>query len=66
VTVIVPSTPAGTTDILGRLSARTLEQRLGKPFVIENRRGSVTLLPGAAGCWPVISTIRHAATSAPL
>ena len=40
VTVIVPFTPAGTTDILGRLSAQALEQRLGKPFVIENRPGA--------------------------
>jgi tripartite-type tricarboxylate transporter receptor subunit TctC len=40
VTIIVPFTPAGTTDILGRLSAQALEQRLGKPFVIENRPGA--------------------------
>ncbi len=40
VTIIVPFTPAGTTDILGRLSAQTLEQRLGKPFVVENRPGA--------------------------
>jgi hypothetical protein len=40
VTIIVPFTPAGTTDILGRLSAQALEQRLGKPFAIENRPGA--------------------------
>ncbi len=40
VTIIVPFTPAGTTDILGRLSAQALEQRLGKPFVVENRPGA--------------------------
>src|ERR1700716_2244164 len=40
VTIIVPFTPAGTTDILGRLSAQVQEQRLGKPFAIENRPGA--------------------------
>src|SRR5688572_9672844 len=40
VTIIVPFTPAGTTDILGRLSAQALEQRLGRPFVVENRPGA--------------------------
>ena len=40
VTIIVPFTPAGTTDILGRLAAKALEQGLGKPFVVENRPGA--------------------------
>src|SRR5436853_6738832 len=40
VNIIVPFTPAGTTGILGRLSAQALEQRLGKPFVVENRPGA--------------------------
>jgi tripartite-type tricarboxylate transporter receptor subunit TctC len=40
VTVIVPFTPAGATDILGRLAAQVLEQRIGKPFVVENRPGA--------------------------
>ena len=40
VTIIVPFTAAGTTDILGRLCAQTLEARLGKPFVVENRPGA--------------------------
>lgn len=39
VNIIVPFTPAGTTDIIGRLAAQVLEQRLGKPFVVENRPG---------------------------
>jgi tripartite-type tricarboxylate transporter receptor subunit TctC len=37
--VIVPFVPAGTTDLLGRMAAQALEQRLGKPFVVENRPG---------------------------
>jgi tripartite-type tricarboxylate transporter receptor subunit TctC len=44
VTFIVPFAPAGGTDILTRLLAQKLEQRLGKPFVVENRPGAGTIL----------------------
>ena len=37
VTIIVPFTPAGSTDILGRLVGHGLEQRLGGTFAVENR-----------------------------
>jgi tripartite-type tricarboxylate transporter receptor subunit TctC len=40
VTIIVPFTPAGATDILGRIAAAALEARLGKSFVVENRPGA--------------------------
>ena len=40
VTIIVPFTPAGSTDLLGRMAAQALEQRIGKPFVVENRPGA--------------------------
>ena len=40
VTIIVPFTPAGATDILGRMAAAALEARLGKSFVVENRPGA--------------------------
>ena len=39
VTFIVPFAPGGTTDILARLISQKLEQRLGKPFIVENRPG---------------------------
>jgi tripartite-type tricarboxylate transporter receptor subunit TctC len=44
VTFIVPFAPAGGTDILARLLAQKLEQRLGKSFVVENRPGAGTIL----------------------
>ena len=44
VRVIVPFTPAGTTDILARLIGQRLSDRLGQPFVIENRPGATTMI----------------------
>ena len=44
VRVIVPFTPAGTTDILARLIGQWLSDRLGQPFVIENRPGATTMI----------------------
>ena len=44
VTFIVPFAPAGSTDLLARLLAERLQQRLGKPFVVENRPGAGTVL----------------------
>jgi len=40
VTIVVPYPAGGGTDILGRLVAQRLEQRLGRSFIIENKPGA--------------------------
>ena len=42
VRLIVPSAPAATPDILGRLIGQWLSERLGRPFIIDNRPGAGT------------------------
>jgi tripartite-type tricarboxylate transporter receptor subunit TctC len=39
VRIIVPDQPGGGSDLAGRLLAAKLQQRLGQPFVVENRGG---------------------------
>ena len=48
VTVVVPTGPGGGMEMVARLIAPRLEQRLGKPFVIENRPGAGTNIGAAA------------------
>lgn len=51
VTVISPYNPGGTNDIVARLLADKLSQKLGQPFVVQNR-------PGAGGAIGVTATSR--------
>ena len=44
VTMIVPYTPGGSTEILARIVGQKLEQRLGKPVIIENKPGAGTVI----------------------
>src|SRR5260370_14620054 len=49
VRVIVPFTPAGDTDLVARLMGQWLSDRLGQPFVIQNRPGAGTNIGTEAG-----------------
>lgn len=44
VTVVVPSTPGGGADLVGRLFATFAEKKLGQTFVVENKAGAQTAL----------------------
>jgi tripartite-type tricarboxylate transporter receptor subunit TctC len=43
--LIVPYAPGGGTDVLGRIAAKELQDRLGQPVVVENRPGAAAI-PG--------------------
>jgi tripartite-type tricarboxylate transporter receptor subunit TctC len=44
ITIVVPYTPGGSTEILARFVGQKLEQRLGKSVVIENKPGAGTVI----------------------
>jgi tripartite-type tricarboxylate transporter receptor subunit TctC len=53
VSFVVPFAPGGLNDMLARLLSQRLEQRLGKPFIIENR-------PGASGVTATVAVAKSA------
>ena len=44
VRLIVPVAPAGATDITARLMGQWLSERLGQPFIVENRPGANNII----------------------
>ena len=40
VTIIVPFSAGGTTDLFGRLLAQHMQKKFDKPFIVENRAGA--------------------------
>src|SRR5499426_4550840 len=65
VTFVVPFAPGGGTEFLARLLGQRLEQRLGKPFIIENRPGGggVTAASAVAHASPDGYTIMMASST---
>jgi tripartite-type tricarboxylate transporter receptor subunit TctC len=48
VRILVASPPGGTADFLARLMGQWLSERLGKPFIVENRQGAGTNIAAEA------------------
>jgi tripartite-type tricarboxylate transporter receptor subunit TctC len=48
VTIVNPFAPGGGTDLLARMIAGKLEQRLGKSFVVENKTGAGSIIAAVA------------------
>ncbi len=49
VKMLIPYPPGGSTDLMGRLIARGLERKLGKPVVVENRPGASGIIGTGVG-----------------
>src|SRR3990167_4532854 len=65
VTFVVPFAPGGVTTVFARLVGQKLEQKLGKPFVVENRPGGggVTAATAVARAAPDGYTIMMASST---
>ena len=65
VSFIVPFAPGGVTSLFARILGQKLEQRLGKPFVVENRPGGggITAAAAVANATPDGYTIMMASST---
>jgi tripartite-type tricarboxylate transporter receptor subunit TctC len=57
VRLIAPFAPGGAADILARLIGQWLSERLGQPFVTENRPGGGTNIGVPPSAWPTRHTL---------
>src|SRR4051794_16285081 len=51
VTFVVPFAPGGSTGLIARIIGQKLEQRLGKPFIVDHRAGG--------GGVPAVNAVAH-------
>src|SRR3984957_5613127 len=65
VKIIVPTPPGGPVDVVGRLTANYLQNKLGQAFVVENRAGAGNTIGSkdAAGATPDGYTLLYSAAS---
>jgi tripartite-type tricarboxylate transporter receptor subunit TctC len=72
INLYIGSAPAGSTDVLGRVLARSLETVLGQPVVVHNRTGAggavmaTQLMNSAPDGYSLGMTISHAYTANPI
>lgn len=66
VTLVVPYPPGGSSDTLARLIAREMGDRLGQPFIVENRPGANAIIgtQAVANSKPDGYTILHCVSTA--
>jgi tripartite-type tricarboxylate transporter receptor subunit TctC len=72
ITLIVPFSPGGSTDIIGRLVANSLGEAIGKTVVVENKGGAASILGTDQGAkaapngYTLVMTNGAAITTGPL